>query len=131
MKELALRRIAHMAIIGLLSLHLAPKAQAQRLSAQQGSGQPAKVSDKELKAFAKAYVEFHKVRQRYEPPLSKAKEGPEREKIRNEGNLKAKEAVEKQGFTVESYNRIFTAINGDEELRKKALKLIDEERKKP
>ncbi len=40
-----------------------------------------------------------------------------------------KEAVEMQGLSVESYNRIFAAVNANEELRKKALKLIDEVRK--
>ncbi len=41
-----------------------------------------------------------------------------------------KEAVEKQGLSADSYNGIFSAVNANEELRKKALKLIDEERKK-
>jgi Domain of unknown function (DUF4168) len=53
-----------------------------------------------------------------------------REKIEHEVKVKAKEAVEKQGLSVASYNRIFTVVNGNDELRKKALKLIDEEREK-
>ncbi|HEV8344814.1 MAG TPA: DUF4168 domain-containing protein [Candidatus Binatia bacterium] len=129
MKKIISWRVMLAALVGLLSLPFA-LAHAQQAPAQQGSGQPAKVSDKELRAFAKAYVEFHKIRERYEPAMSKAKDSAEKEKIQQEGNLKVKEAVEKQGFTVESYNRIFAAVNGNEELRKKALKLINEERKK-
>jgi hypothetical protein len=129
MKKIIFWRVVLAALVGLLSLPFA-LAHAQQAPAQQGSGQPVKVSDKELRAFAKAYVEFHKIRERYEPAMSKAKDSAEKEKIQQEGNLKVKEAVEKQGFTVESYNRIFAAVNGNEELRKKALKLINEERKK-
>jgi len=129
MKKIITSRVVLAALVSLLSLHFA-SADAQQPLAQQGAGQPVKVSDKELKAFAKAYVEFHKIRQRYEPALSKAKDAAEKEKIQQEGNSKVKEAVEKQGFTVESYNRIFAAVNANEELRKKALKLINEERKR-
>ncbi len=130
MKRLALRNVMLAALMGLVSLWLAPKAHTQQPPSQPESGQQAKVSDQELKAFAKAYVEYHKVRQRYESSLNTAKDPAEKEKIQKEGNQKAKEAVEKQGLSVEKYNRIFAAINANEELRKKALNLIDEERKK-
>lgn len=129
-KKPVLWNAAPAALIGLLSVCFAPVAQAQQQPSQQGSGQQVKVSDEELRAFAKAYVEFHKLRQRYEPSLSNTKDPAEKEKIQREGNSKVKEAVEKQGLTVESYNRIFAAVNANKELRKKALKLITEERKK-
>ena len=34
-----------------------------------------------------------------------------------------------QGLTPDSYNRLFTAVNNNEQLRKKTLKWIQEERK--
>ena len=126
-KKIVLRAVA---LIGFLSFYFAPVAYAQQQPAQQGSGQQVKVSDKELRAFAKAYVEFHKVRQRYEPAMKNANDPAEKEKIQQEGNSKVKQAIEKQGLTVESYNRIFAAVNANEELRKKALKLVNEERKR-
>ncbi len=128
MRRRILRDVILVGLMGLSSLWLVFPAFSQGTPPQRDSGQ--QVSDKELRAFAKAYVEYHKVRQRYESTLSKAKDPAEKEKIQQEGNRKAEEAVERQGLSVESYNRIFGTINGNEELRKKALNLIDEERKK-
>jgi Domain of unknown function (DUF4168) len=125
--KIVLRAVA---LIGLLPFYFAPVAYAQSQPSQQGADQQVKVSDKELRAFAKAYVEYHKIRQRYEPPLSNVKDPAVKEKLQREGNSKVKEAVEKQGLTVDKYNKIFATVNANEELRKKALKLINEERKK-
>jgi hypothetical protein len=75
-------------------------------------------------------VEYQKVRQHYESSLSNAKDAAEKERIQQEGTQRAREAVEKQGLSVESYKRIFSTVNGNKELRKKALNLINEERKK-
>ncbi len=131
MKRLGLRHIMLVAVIGLFSLWLVPAVhseQPQHPASQQGSDQ--QVSDQELKAFAKAYVEYQKVRQHYESSLSNAKDAAEKERIQQEGTQRAREAVEKQGLSVESYKRIFSTVNGNKELRKKALNLINEERKK-
>ncbi len=96
----------------------------ERIQATELSG----VSDKNLKAFANAYVEYHKIRQTYEAQLGKVQDPTEREKLQREGNAKVKQALGQQKLTPESYNWIFTAVNGNEQLRRKALKLIDEER---
>ncbi len=130
MKRLVLQDVTFAALAGLLCLWPAPAAQAQQPPSPPGSAQPAKISDKELKAFAKAYVEYHKIRERYESSVSNAKDPAEKDKIQREGNAKVKEAIERQGLSVESYNRIFTAINGSQELRNKTLKLVDGERNK-
>lgn len=87
------------------------------------------VSDKELQNFAKAYVAYHKIRQSYESRLSTVQDPKEREKIQREGDAKVSQALQKQGLTPDSYNRVFAAVNNNEQLRKRALKLIDEERK--
>ena len=73
-------------------------------------------------------------------PLAHAQQVP-RQQPSQQGNniseeeLKAfakayKELQEIQGLNVESYNRILVAVNGDEQLRKKTLKLIEEEQKR-
>jgi hypothetical protein len=103
--------------------------------AQEGTKRPAgeqqnKVSDAELQAFAKAYVQYHKIRQKYEPQLQGAKDPQQSKKIQDEANSKIKDVLAKQQLTPQEYNRVFTTVNNDETLRKKAMKLIEEERKK-
>jgi predicted ATPase with chaperone activity len=88
------------------------------------------VSDKELRAFAKAYVEYQRIRQSYEPKMNNTRDEKEKLKIQREGDDKVKQALEKQGLTPQGYNRLFAAVNGNPQLRQKALTLIDEERKK-
>jgi hypothetical protein len=116
------------ALIGLLFLSFPQFTHAQDLPKQSPSTEPAKLSDKDLRAFAKAYVAYQKLRQTYETRLNKAQDPKERAQIQREGDSKVKEALEKQGLTPQSYNRLFAAVNGNEQLRQKALKAINEER---
>jgi Domain of unknown function (DUF4168) len=97
---------------------------------RQPTVQENEISDAELQAFVKAYVQYHKVREQYEPQLKAAKDPQESKKIQDEANGKIKEALAKQQLTAQNYNRIFTIVNHDEMLRKKAMKLIEEERKR-
>jgi Domain of unknown function (DUF4168) len=94
------------------------------------ASQQTKVSDAELQGFVRAYVEYHKIRQKYEPELKAAKDPQQSKKIEDEANAKVKDALIKQQLTVQEYNRLFTLVNNDETLRKKAMKRIEEERKK-
>ncbi|MBI4522732.1 MAG: DUF4168 domain-containing protein [Deltaproteobacteria bacterium] len=89
-----------------------------------------KITDKELQAFVKAYVEYQNIRRQYEPTLRNTQESQEREKLQREANSKIEKALKRQNLTVDSYNRIFTAVNNNEELRRKTLKMIDDERKR-
>ncbi len=116
--------------IGLALLGPASVTSGQEASEQQLAAQQANVSDKDLKAFVKAYVEIQKIRLAYEPSLKNAKGPEESQKIQKEADSKIEKLFKKEGFSVESYNRIFATVNGSEELRKKTLKLIEEERKK-
>lgn len=129
-RDFALRAVVLVAMMGLLSPYLSAVTHAQEPPKQSAPSPQAAVSDRELGAFAKAYVEFHKIRQTYEPSLGNAKDARESERIQREANVKIKAALEQQGLDVNSYNRIFTAVNANEELRKKALGLIDRERKR-
>jgi hypothetical protein len=105
-----------------------PPLSAQEVPKQAPTGDPSTVSDKDLRAFANAYVEYHEIRQTYQAQLGKVQDPKEKEKIQQEGDSKVKQALEKQKLTPESYNRLFTAVNRNEQLRQKALKLINEER---
>ena len=104
--------------------------QAQEKSKDLRTSQPTAVGDKELRSFAKSYIEFHKIRMEYEPALNKASDPQERNKLEQDAVAKFGKAVEKQGLTLESYFRIFQTVNANETVREKALKLIEEERKK-
>jgi predicted ATPase with chaperone activity len=97
---------------------------------QVSTAESSNVSDKELRAFAKAYVEYHKIRQNYEPKMNNTRDEKEKLKIQREGDDKVKQALEKQGLTPQGYNRLFAAVNGNPQLRQKALTLINDERKK-
>lgn len=116
--------------LGLVLFYPGPAAPADISTPQHPAAAQTTVNDNELRAFAKAYVDYHKIRQIYEPQVRKAETPKEKDKIQKEGNAKVKQALEKQGFTAQSYNRLFAAVNGNETLRHKALKLIDQERTK-
>ena len=128
MLNFPLSRAVFGAMIVLMGLWTTPAAGAQESPKQGPSTGQTNVTDKELATFAKTYVEYNKVRQAYEAQLSKVQDPKERAKIQQEGNLKVKQSLEKHGLTPESYNRLFAAVNGNEQLRKKALKMIDAER---
>ena len=104
--------------------------QAQEKSKDQRPSQPTAVGDKELRSFAKSYIEFHKIRMEYEPALNKASDPQERSTLEQDAVVKFGKVVEKQGLTLESYFRIFQTVNANETVREKALKLIEAERKK-
>jgi Domain of unknown function (DUF4168) len=89
-----------------------------------------KVSDAELRAFVKAYVDNQKIRQQYEPSLTDNKDPQKSQQLQDQANAELKKSLAKQNLTIEKYNSIYNQINSDEELRKKALKLVEEERKR-
>jgi len=79
------------------------------------------ISDGELRAFVKAYVDNQKIRH---TDTQKNRE------IQERANADLQKSLAKQNLTVDQYNRIYNRINSDERLREKALKLVEEERKK-
>lgn len=127
-----LRSIIYLVLMAFAGLALSSTAaiQAQENSTKQGPSQPTEVGDKELRSFAKSYIEFHKIRMEYEPALNKASDPQEKNKLEQEAVAKFGKAVEKQGLTLESYFRIFQTVNANDAIREKALKLIEEERKR-
>ena len=119
------------AAFSLLELSLPFGIDAQQATRRgETPGQSAAISDKELRAFAKSYIEFHKLRAEYESALGKAHDLEARGKIEQEAVAKFSKKLRQQGLTMEGYARIFQTVNADEQIREKALKLIEEERKK-
>ena len=111
----------------LVLLFAKPAALADEANPLQSAAPQTTVSEVDLEAFAKAYVEYHRIRRIYEARISKAENAKEKDKIQNEGNAKVGQALKKQGLTAQSYNRLFTAVNSNESLRQKALKFIANE----
>jgi hypothetical protein len=64
------------------------------------------------------------------PRLKEAKNGEEGKQIEAEARSKMEGALTKEGLTAESYSQIFEIARADEDLRKKLIELINEERQK-
>jgi hypothetical protein len=95
-----------------------------------GAGPAIAISEKELSAFVKAYVAYQNIRANYGPALESAKDAQQKKRIEQEANAKVKQSLDAQGLTSERYNKIFAAVNGDAELRKRVLKKVEDERRK-
>jgi len=117
------------AFSGSLILGNVITAFAQQSPKAQPGTQQATVNEKELRAFVKAYVETQRIRQQYEPALGKNKDAEKDRLIENKANDELKTNLARQNLTVEQYNRIFNQVNSNEALRRKTLKLVEEERK--
>jgi hypothetical protein len=126
MQKLICRAIALMILIGGLSV----SPVAKTILAQELPNQQSKIDPTQLKSFARVYVEFEKIRDAYEPRLSKAQGDQEAQVIQKEAGAKVDEALAKEGLSRETYSQIINTLNADNELRAKAMQLIDEERKK-
>ncbi len=115
--------------VGLSFFSSLPVVQTQEKPKEPRPSQQAEIGDKDLRSFAKAYVEFHKIRVAHEPALKNSADLQAQSKAEQEALSKFSKALEKQGLTLEGYGRLFLAVSSDEKLREKALKLIEEERK--
>lgn len=85
-------------------------------------------NDRDLNAFARAYVGLQKIRANYQQSLEKADEPDKKQEIVAEVNGKIASLLEKEGLSAERYNQIFALLNTDEKLRQKTLDLITQER---
>jgi uncharacterized protein DUF4168 len=120
-----LKTVAAILVVGFLVLPFAKPIRSQELPKQQMS-----VTDDQLRAFAKVYVEIDKIRQAYEPRLKEAKDPEEGKQIQKEAVTKMQGAAAKEGMTEESYAQIFEIARDDEGMGRKLINLINEERQK-
>ena len=91
----------------------------------------ATVDDGKLRSFAKVYVQVEKIRQTYGARLKETQDPQKNMEIQNEAKTKIEDALAQEGMTVESYSQVVQTMNGDDQLRKKAIEFIDQERTKP
>jgi hypothetical protein len=126
MKKLILRGTALFALIAGSAVNPFLKP----VFAQEPPKQESKIDMTQLRAFARVYVEFEKIRDAYQPRLNSAQHDEQGAAIQKEAGVKIDEALAKQGLTRENYSQIINTLNTDSELRAKAMQLIDEERKK-
>jgi hypothetical protein len=108
-------------VIAQASLYAQPASPAQASSAQ--------ISDRELRAFVKTYVETQNIRREYEPPIEKSTDPDRTLRLQQSANQELKEALARNDLTVEQYNRIFAQVNGDKDLRQRVLEMVERERK--
>ena len=85
------------------------------------------VTDSELAAFAAAYVEVQQILAAHQDEAQDVQEPNKLTALQQEANAKMRRAVEEQGLTVEKYNGIQAVLTVDDELRRKAVDLIEAE----
>jgi Domain of unknown function (DUF4168) len=98
---------------------------------QQPSGQGTEApAEMQLRSFAKAYVKVEKIREVYESQLSATPDAQEAREIEQEAMSKIGEVIVQEGLTLDSFNQIVQTANANDDLRKKIVALINEEKKK-
>jgi hypothetical protein len=125
----ALHRWLMTFVVGLSIAVLGPEAAAQ----QERSSLPPQertFTHRELDSFVKAYVKAQRLRRDYEYSLRQTENPTDQEALQREAVVEFERILESEGMDVESYSRVFTVVNRDDELRQKVLQLIDEERKR-
>ena len=73
-------------------------------------------TDAELKSFAGAVVEVHRINDAYIPKLEAADTADEEQKLEAAALREMVQAVEKEGLSVEKYEQILTLAQTDREL---------------
>ena len=76
-------------------------------------------------------MQVEKIRQTYGPRLKETPEPQKNIEIQKEAKSKIDDALAQEGMTVESYSQVVQTMNDNDELRKKAIEFIDQERTKP
>ena len=117
-------------LLGLAAVCLAATVKGQESPVPPPSQQQNTISDQELRSFAKAYVKTQKLREEYQASAKDVRDPKESEKLQLEAAVELKKALQEEGLSVESYNRIFAMVNTDKELRNRTLKFIEEERER-
>ena len=127
--------VKFIAVLGLGSLVSTPLLQAQ-VQPQAPSGGPSmhhaqprkEISDKDLQAFAKAYVEVQNIEESHQAALQNTRDPAQVQQLEQQTDAAMAKAMEKQGFTPQTYAQMLTVINRDTTLNKKVLDLVQKER---
>jgi uncharacterized protein YggE len=94
--------------------------------AQGSRAEPTKVSQAELEAFAKCYVQVGKILYEYESRVQQARTAEEGKEIYKEAVAKMRRALNEQGLTAARYVEIFEIVRADDTLLETIVQLIRE-----
>src|SRR5437879_13880833 len=116
-------------MLALMGIAGAPLTWAQSEPAQIEQSK-ATYSDAELKSFAAAAVDVHRINSNYLPKLADANPDEQRQ-IEKQALQETTQAVEKQGPSSDKYDEILTAAQSKPEVAKKVEQFLNETPKKP
>jgi hypothetical protein len=92
---------------------------------QQQQPPPADFNDKDLEKFAKAQVKVDEIRSEYSEELSQVEDNAEAQALQEAYTQRMLQVIEKSGLSVEDYNKVIMAMQGDAELREKVNNLMN------
>ena len=124
MKRVSLKTLATIFVSAFLMIVVAKPLVAQV------APKPQELDEKQLRSFAKVYVQVEKIRQEYEPRAKEASGPEEGKQIQQEAQSKFQQVLTKEGLSEESYTKIFEVARADQDVRKKILQMIGEEKAK-
>src|SRR5438046_769752 len=102
-------------------------AQNQQVPSEQSA---ATYTDAELKSFAAAAVDVHRINSNYLPKLADASPAEQRQ-IEKQAMQETTRAVEKQGLTSDRYDEILTAAQSKPEVAKKVEQFLNDAPPRP
>jgi len=85
---------------------------------------PAEISEEELEAFAKSYVEFDTIRTVAEMQFGAANTAQEKDSIEKTAVAKFGAVLEREGLTMARFSALYQSNSTNDGLRQKVLKLI-------
>lgn len=120
-------------LAGLLSLGLGAPVLADDTGTS-GSGSAATndedsgpITDEHLQRFVVAVSEIREIRREYAPRLQQAESEEEQNQLLQQGRGEMIEAIEDTGLDPEEYNRIGRRIKNDEQLKRRAKEMVQEQ----
>lgn len=101
---------------------------------QQQRGQPgdteshSQISDAELEKAAEAYAKIQRISDKFQRSLQQTQNPDERLQLQREANEQMVQAVENAGLEVERYNNIMAQVRGNDKVRERFTKKMQEAR---
>ena len=111
MKRVSLKTLATIFVSAFLMVVVAKPLVAQV------APKPQELDEKQLRSFAKVYVQVEKIRQEYEPRAKEATGPEEGKQIQQEAQSKFQQVLTKEGLSEENYTKIFEVMIGEEKAK--------------
>lgn len=115
---------------GVAAGAFAPVPAAAELTTAQAQQQPQStaVSEKDAEAFASATIAVQEVSQRWQPDIAGAASAAEQMQMRQQAEQEMIGEIEKNGLTLDDYNRIYTVAMQDPGVQEKVKQYIRQKR---